>query len=478
MGIHNKKKDSCFRGNDIAEKMKKKFANKIEAKQFISKLGDEFAVVTNPGYIHPEYELYPLAQKIKKPVSNLTASVMDMDGTTTTTEALCIHSLEYMVRKLSGRLTKQQWKGLDPVKDYPHIIGNSTTKHVEYLIEKYQKTFKNDQITKSFLYSACWTIIYGKDAKRKEEVLQNLNDFNCSELIKDDRLIRLNPSSLPDDEDEEQLGEYLFSKFGSQFKTPDFNSLVRVGIDVYYQRYHEILERIKLGEGKFIAENLFGDPDKHLIEAMPGIEIFLPMIKGLITSNEDVFFDQLLIDYEIKSGKRFPEKNIDKARNSFKKLCHHFINNPLKVAVVTSSIFYEADIVLREVFKIILSKLDKMLPNGDEKNKILNKFKDYKNYYDAVITASDSNEIRLKPHRDLYSIALYKLNVPREKFHQVVGFEDSESGTIAIRAAGIGLSIAVPFAETSGHNLKAATYVCKGGLPEVILKHNLFLNHK
>lgn len=478
MGIHNYKKDSCFRGNDIAEKMKKKLANREEAKQLITKLGDEFAVVKNPGYIHPEYELYSLAPKIKKPVSNLTASVMDMDGTTTTTEALCIHSLEYMVRKLSGRITKQQWKGLDPVKDYPHIIGNSTTKHVEYLIEKYQKTFKNDQITKLFLYSAGWTIIYGKDAKRKEEVLQNLNDFNCSELIKDDRLIRLNPSSLSDDEDEEQLGEYLFSKFGSQFKTPDFNSLVRVGIDVYYQRYHEILERIKLGEGKFIAENLFGDPDKHLIEAMPGIEIFLPMIKGLITSNEDVFFDQLLIDYEIKSGKRFPEKNIDKARNSFKKLCHHFINNPLKVAVVTSSIFYEADIVLREVFKIILSKLDKMLPNADEKNKILNKFKDYKNYYDAIITASDSNEIRLKPHRDLYSIALYKLNVPREKFDQVVGFEDSESGTIAIRAAGIGLSIAVPFAETSGHNLKAATYVCKGGLPEVILKHNLFLNHR
>jgi beta-phosphoglucomutase-like phosphatase (HAD superfamily) len=458
--------------------MKKKFANKKEAMHLISKLGDEFAVVKNPGYIHPEYELYPLAPKIKKPVNNLTASVMDMDGTTTTTEALCIHSLKYMVRKLSGRLTKQQWKGLDPVKDYPHIIGNSTTKHVEYLIEKYHKTFKNDQIIKSFLYAAGWTIIYGKDAKRKEEVLQNLNDFGCRELLKDERLLKLNPSSLPDDEDEEQLSEYLFSKFSSQFKKPDFNSLVRIGIDVYYQSYHEILERIKLGEGKFIADNLFGDSEKHLIEAMPGIEIFLPMIKGLITSNENIYFDQLLIDYEIKSGKKFPDKNIDKAKKSFYDLCKHFVKDPLKVAVVTSSIYYEADIVLREVFKIIYAKLDKMLPISDEKSLILNKFKDHRNYYDAVVTASDSNEIRLKPHRDLYSIALYKLNVPREKFDQVVGFEDSESGTIAIRAAGIGLSIAVPFAETSGHNLKAATYVCKGGLPEVILKHNLFLNLK
>lgn len=455
--------------------MKKKFANKKEAKQLISKLSDEFAVVKNPGYIHPEYELYPLAPKIKKQVNNLTASVMDMDGTTTTTEALCIHSLEYMVRKLSGRMTKQQWKGLDPVKDYPHIIGNSTTKHVEYLIDKYRKTFNNDQIIKSFLYAAVWTIVYGKDAKRKEEVLQNLNDFNCSELINDKRLTKLNQPGLPDEEDEEQLSEYLFSKFSSQFKKPDFNSLVRIGIDVYYQRYHEILERIKLGEGKFIAEELFDNPNKHLIEAMPGIEIFLPMIKGLITSNEDIYFDQLLIDYEIKSGKKFSDKNIDKARKSFCGLCKHFVKEPLKVAVVTSSIFYETDIVLREVFKIILLKLNKMIPNGRDKINILSKFNDYRNYYDAVITASDSNEIRLKPHRDLYSIALYKLNVPREKFDQVVGFEDSESGTIAIRAAGIGLSIAVPFAETSGHNLKAATYVCKGGLPEVILKHNLFI---
>lgn len=456
--------------------MKKKFANKKEAQQLISKLGNEFAVVKNPGYIHPEYELYPLAPKIIKPVDALTASVMDMDGTTTTTEALCIHSLEFMVRKLSGRMTKQQWKGLDSVKDYPHIIGNSTTKHVEYLIEKYQKTFKNDQIIKSFLYAAGWTFIYGKDAKRKEEVIQNLNDLNCTSLIKDQRLINLNPSSLPDAEDEAQISDYLFSQYSKHFKEPDFNALVRIGIDVYYQRYHEILERIKLGEGKIIAENLFGDPEKHLIEAMPGIEIFLPMIKGLLTSTEDIYFDQLLIDYEIKSGKKFPEKNIVKARKTFYDLCKHFVKDPLKVAVVTSSIFYEADIVLKEVFKIILSKLDKMLPNGRDKINILSKFKDYRNYYDAVVTASDSNEIRLKPHRDLYSIALYKLNVPREKFDQVVGFEDSESGTIAIRAAGIGLSIAVPFAETSGHNLKAATYICKGGLPEVILKHNLFIN--
>lgn len=455
--------------------MKKKFANKKEAKQLITKLGDEFAIVKNPGYIHPEFELYPLAPKIKKPVETLTASVMDMDGTTTTTEALCIHSLEFIVRKFSGRITKQEWKGLDPIKDYPNIIGNSTTKHVEYLIDKYQKSFRSDQIIKAFLYAAVWTIIYGKDVKRKEEVLHNLRDLGCNSILEDDRVVKLNAVSLPDDEDEEQLSGYLLMKFGTQINKPDFNSLVRMGIDVYYQRYHEILERIKLGEGRFIGENIFGDPEKHLIEAMPGIEIFLPLIKGLIRADHEIYFNQLLVDYERKSGVKFPLKSINKAEQSFNNLCKHFISHPMKVAIVTSSIFYEADIVLKEVFKIISFRLDKLLPHNEDKTKLLKYFKDYRNYYDTIITASDSNEIRLKPHRDLYSIALYKLNIPREKFNQVVGFEDSESGTIAIRAAGIGLSIAVPFAETSGHNLKAATYVCKGGLPEAILKHSVFL---
>jgi beta-phosphoglucomutase-like phosphatase (HAD superfamily) len=70
----------------------------------------------------------------------------------------------------------------------------------------------------------------------------------------------------------------------------------------------------------------------------------------------------------------------------------------------------------------------------------------------------------LKPHRDLYSIALHKLNVSQKTtLSKVIGFEDSESGTIAIRAAGIGKCIAVPFAETSGHNLDAATHICNDG---------------
>ena len=47
------------------------FLSDEQAGKIISKLGSEFAVVKNPDYIHPEFELYPLAPKIIHPVEQL-----------------------------------------------------------------------------------------------------------------------------------------------------------------------------------------------------------------------------------------------------------------------------------------------------------------------------------------------------------------------------------------------------------------------
>ncbi|MCI0493445.1 hypothetical protein L0Z72_00430, partial [candidate division KSB1 bacterium] len=66
--------------------------------------------------------------------------------------------------------------------------------------------------------------------------------------------------------------------------------------------------------------------------------------------------------------------------------------------------------------------------------------------------------------------------IPKNKFSQVIGFEDSESGTISIRAAGIGLCVAVPFSDTQHHDLRAAAHILTGGLPETLIKHNLFMS--
>lgn len=429
-----------------------KFVNKEEALVLTAKLGNDFTIIKNPDYVFPEYEVVPIAEKLTN-VKNVTALVMDMDGTTTTTEELCLHSLEYMIRRMSRLYSKEEWIGLDHEKDFPNVIGNSTTKHVEYLITTYNNLLNPKDVFNSFIDSARWTLKFGKDHKRSEEVKLNLKQFGFGELI----------NNL------EKEFEY-----NNQFEELSKTDQVRIGIDIYYQRYHFILQRIMNGESSKVSEELFNDPHKHLIHPMQGIGVFLALSKGLLGDESENLFDNLAADYKIKSGKEF-QGNISSIKTRLKELGIRFESNPLKIAVVTSSIYYEADIVLSEVFKVLAEEVNQLSISAEKKEKIKSAFSNYTDFYDTVVTASDSSEIRLKPHRDLYSIALHQLNVPKNKFNEVIGFEDSESGTIAIRAAGVGLCCAVPFAQTSGHNLEAASHICNGGIPEVLLTHNLFI---
>jgi beta-phosphoglucomutase-like phosphatase (HAD superfamily) len=420
--------------------------------KILSQHGKEIAVVKNPEYVHPEYELYPLAEKTTKPVSKLLAAVMDMDGTTTTTEELCIHSLEFMIRKMSGHKTNDQWSGLDQVKDYPYIIGNSTTKHVEFLIDKYQSQFNYDLIINEFIESVSWTVNKGKDEQRKKESLADLKHFG------------LKPKNSNSD----------LNKSLTQAKKLSKSDLVKIGINIYYARYHQILEKIRKGNGHKVSLEIFGDSSKQLISPMPGVLLFLALIKGWLDDEVIKFSKDVIENYKIKSGRIFKGDN-EKVNTSLLKLSRYFKSNPCKVGVVTSSIFYEADIVMIEVFKLLSTQIDNLDLSSRKKDLLKEKFSHYNNVYDSFVTASDSSEIRLKPHRDLYSIALHQLGVGKNNFDKVIGFEDSESGTVAIRAAGIGLCIAVPFAQTSGHNLQAASFICNGGLPETILDKNIFL---
>lgn len=455
---------------------KKLFLHRSEASEMFNALGEEFVIVKNPDYIHPAYELYPLAPKIFSSPSALSAFVMDMDGTTTTTEELCLHSLEFMIRRMSGKMTKEEWAGLDHTLDYPHIIGNSTTKHVEYLIAKYQEFFDTESTKTSFVHSALWTLAFGKDRQRREEVMNNIVNFGLSGLTDDPKFINLLQSAAKENGGlSSELAGELGRKYFTSHTDFSFSDHVRLGIDIYYQRYHEILERIRKGESDEVSKEIFAGEVKNMIEPMPGVLIFNSLIKGWLGSDIIYCLNDLLQDYRKKTGISFSTEETDALKAQLLELSVRYEASPAKSAIVTSSIFYEADIVLREIMSVLTRQIS-CLPLPEGKKKLLSeKFSDYRNVYDAVITASDSSEIRLKPHRDLYSIALHQLHVPKDKFHMVAGFEDSESGTIAIRASGIGLCVAVPFAQTSGHNLDAAAYVCQGGLPEVLLKHNLFL---
>lgn len=452
----------------------KKLLTKKEAVEYLKQLGNEFTIIQNPSYIHPSFEVVPLAPKLAKPSNKIAAIVMDMDGTTTTTEELCIHSLEFMVRKITGRMNKSVWEGLDHKKDYPHIIGNSTTKHVEYLIRTYQNFIKTEEIKNSYIFAALWTLLVGKDESRKEEIKTNLSGLGCSALLQDEKyfIVQKNKKLKYDFS---HLVNYFTKIYCNRLTFDSVSKIVRAGIDIYYQRYHEILLEITKGKSSKIAFELLGDKDKHLIEPLPGVAIFLALIKGLLGEEAGKLNNLLIKQFYLKNPKAKEKFNPNDVEKNLTKLSSYFSAHPCKVAVVTSSIFYEANIVLTEVFRLLKNEVKQWNISSERKKKIIQKFESYKTFYDGFVTASDSNEIRLKPHRDLYSIALHKLAVTKNDFNHVIGFEDSESGTIAIRAAGIGRAIAVPFSKTEGHNLDAACFIAKGGLPEVILKKNIFL---
>jgi len=449
-----------------------KFAGKELAAELLVRNGDEFAVVENPSYVFPPYEMYPLPARSQCLTQGMVGAVMDMDGTTTTTEPLCIHSLEEMVRRITGRDGDASWEGLDEERDYPHIIGNSTTKHVEYLIRTYEDQIKLDALRFFYVYAAAWTLGKSADEGRKNEVVSTINTLGIGAILKDSAFETLQGADSLDGAESRAAVNKLAEKYGPAMDLNGVTKIVRAAIDIYYQRYHYILALIARGEAEHIAESVLGDASSHLIAPMPGIGVFLAMIKGWLGDSVVNCFDAMA-DYLVSLGE--DRAALEAGRDKLAGLGRYFEKHPCAVAIVTSSIFYEANIVISEVFRILAGEIETWDIPADKKDLIADKFASYRNYYDGFITATDSSEIRLKPHRDLYSIALHQMGVMPEHFHQVVGFEDSESGTIAIRAAGIPLCCAVPFPETKGHVFDAASYISYGGIPEVILKKNVFL---
>lgn len=414
----------------------------------------EFACIKNPEGVFPEYEYIPMGVK-QATLKDIRTIVCDMDGTTTSTENLCIHSLEFMVRKISGKMTTKEWAGLDKVKDYPHIIGNSTTRHIEYLIDTYRFNISDKHLQEAFLEGAIWFLRYGKDPQRINEVKNSCKNMGCGALIND---VQLSDKSL--------LEKYL-----TVCQIDNKSKIVKAAIDIYYKRYHEILMAVDRGEKIPMIESIGDINPNALIEPMPGVAIFISMVLGLLNAENAVSLNPILEQaYAQKCG-----KNIESDAGSFAILAERFRKSPVKLALVTSSIYYEANIVIKQVFQAIIDEITHWPIDEESRNIIADHFRDYHHIYDAFITANDSHEIRLKPHRDLYSIALNTMNINSEDFDTIMGFEDSESGTIAIRAAGIPCAIALPFAETSGHDLSAASHIVEGGLPEVIIKHKCFI---
>lgn len=440
-----------------------KFTDATGAAQLVSSLGDSFAVVQNPPYVFPAYDMYALATPCTQLADGLAAAVMDMDGTTTTTEVLCTGALEFMVQRLSG----VSHPVLNHERDFPNIIGNSTTKHVEYLVNTYGNGFVPEAVCRSFIESCAWNIACALDPKRGEEATTALRVQGLAELLNDPRFGQLCSQMQENGVADTALSSALSTAYAQDLRAETIADLSRIGIEVYYQRYHESLRKISTGATARTPEQA------RPIEPMPGIGIALALLKGWL-GTDAALLGELLAAY-LRDAGAYSESAIAAGLARLPQLGEYFAAHPVKLGLVTSSIAAEATIVLREVFRVIQEEVAHWPLPQERRDVLMERFSDIDRVYDARITASDSSEIRLKPHRDLYAIALHTLGILPEQFHRVAGFEDSESGTIAIRAAGIPLCCALPFAMTQNHQFEAATQVCYGGIPEVILLKNFFL---
>jgi beta-phosphoglucomutase-like phosphatase (HAD superfamily) len=432
---------------------------------------DEVALVANPSYIASPYELYPLARRNPGPLDAVVGIVKDMDGTTTTTEPLCLHSLEWMVRVITDRMDERTWPGLDSEKDHPQVIGNSTTRHVEYLLRAYGDRIQPAAFRRAFVKAVLWTHGRSCDENRRREVRANAVALGLRDMLDgvDFRLLaqfHVDPFAP----DARGVGE-LVAKYADAVTLSGFTGQVRAAVDIYYVRYHSILAAINEGKVQELAGPLPGGRAARMVAPMPGVGAFLALVKGWLGDQACALYDALATHVVEKTGAN--------PRITPAMLCaigRWFAANPARVAIVTSSIAYEANIVLTEVFRALSEEASTWPLPSEVRDRIVGGLADHRTFYDMFVTASDSSEIRLKPHRDLYSIALHGMGIPRDDYNRIVGFEDSESGVIAIRAAGVGCCVALPFAQSAGHDFQAAVHVLRGQFPEVVLNHCCFLS--
>jgi len=440
-----------------------------EAGQHLAELGEEFALIENPDHVFPPYELLPLRPKMTRLAHGVRAVLFDLDGTTTMTEDLCLHALETTVRRATGRLSRAGWAGLDAGRDYPHIIGRSTTSNVEYIVEAYGPQFQHDALVRAYLDAAAWNIAVAPTGQRRTEARANLAALGGEALLADPRFAALCEAVASGEEPPGETIETLARAFGDRLLLESAVAQVRAGLELYYQTLHRCLQRISQGKGAQVAREIFADGRQHPIGPLAGLGILLAVIKGWLGEDAGACAEPLLAEAPPGS---FPP---DEARDTLRRLGAYFAQSPVPVALVTSSGSYEAGVAPPEVFRALRDQAGQWPVSEAVRSRMAHGFAGPEQFYDAMITADDAHELRLKPYRDLYTIALHRLHIPPGDAHRVMGFEDTEAGVTAMRAAGIGLCCAVPFEGTAGHDFSAASHRLAGGFPEALLGQRLFL---
>jgi beta-phosphoglucomutase-like phosphatase (HAD superfamily) len=435
----------------------------------------EFACVRNIDYVASPIELYPLARQVRPPLEHVVAFAMDMDGTSTTTEPLALHALEYMVRRFTGRLDPAEWPGLDQQHDYPHVIGNSNFRHTEFLVGRYRDRLDHAAFRQAFFEAVVWTLAAMDDPQRRRDVTQNARHCGLGRLLDDGAFQRLVASGQVDSDNVGRLVEPLVRRFGDAFRYEHPGELVAAALDVYYMRYHSILRRVEQGRGAELSRELLGAGGRRLIEPMPGYDVFVPLAKGWLGPEIDGLYELLRSELLAKTGSTAKGGERDAARPRLVRLAEQFRRHPAKLALVTASISYEAHASMKEVMAVASERVRDWPIAAEHRDRIAEQVLQPSAVFDALVNASDACEHRLKPHRDLYSLALQRMSIAKSDYRFCIGLEDTEPGIIALRAAGIGCAVALPNRDTQRQDYTAATMIVRGGLPELILRRNLLV---
>lgn len=438
----------------------------------------EYALVRNLDFVPAPRDIYPLAPRVRPPLPRIVAFAVDMDGTSTTTEPLALHALEYMVRRITGRPERAQWAGLDPQLDYPHVIGNSNFRHTEYLVQRYHTHVNAAAFAQAFIEALAWTLACMPDSQRRRAVTQNARHCGLRRLLEDGDFRRVVASAELDADNVGNAVRPFASALGPTFRPEHDAALVAAALDIYYMRYHAILRRLEAGEGPILARELLGDAARPLVEPMPGYDVFVALIKGWLGPEVDALFEPLREHLLADAALGHTREALDAGRPRLTRLARRFRRQPAKLALVTASIAYEMRTCLRVVMDALVQRVQAWPVPTAERDRIAQCIGDEVEVFDALVNASDACETRLKPHRDLYSLALFDMSVARQDYPLCVGLEDTEPGIIALRAAGLGCAVALPNRDTHGQDYTAATEVIRGGLPELILARNLLLEDK
>ena len=136
-------------------------------------------------------------------------------------------------------MTKQEWAGLDHKTDYPNVIGNSTTKHVEYLVNTYHDTIKKRDFLKAYIYAAVWTLAVGRDPGRRNEVSKNLLALGLADIFKKPEIRRFIDAGTFDEKEVDTLAAAIAGTHTDSFRISEHHDEVRAAVGVAPPPVHD-----------------------------------------------------------------------------------------------------------------------------------------------------------------------------------------------------------------------------------------------